>query len=84
MASLMFQLATSCKGRIERHRTVGDKNAPKRMHIYFSLESQQRFVMTEEKTKQGREFTELREEQQGKSLSVIEGECMEELGLEIN
>nr|WP_172687337.1 hypothetical protein [Vibrio parahaemolyticus] len=80
----MFQLATSCKGRIERHRTVGDKNAPKRMHIYFSLESQQRFVMTEEKTKQGREFTELREEQQGKSLSAIEGECMEELGLEIN
>ncbi|HHY0525246.1 TPA: hypothetical protein ACVU4L_001901 [Vibrio parahaemolyticus] len=82
MASLMFQLASSCKGRIERHRTVGDKNAPKRMHIYFSLDSRQRFVMTEEKTKQGREFTELREEQLGKSLCAIEGECMEELGLE--
>ncbi|BDP33335.1 hypothetical protein R7D97_16385 [Vibrio sp. Vb5031] len=82
MASLMFQLASSCKGRIERHRTVGDKNAPKRMHIYFSLDSRQRFVMTEEKTKQGREFTELREEQLGKSLCAIEGECMQELGLE--
>ncbi|HBC3591531.1 TPA: hypothetical protein KDZ08_003366 [Vibrio parahaemolyticus] len=82
MASLMFQLASSCKGRIERHRTVGDKHAPKRMHIYFSLDSRQRFVMTEEKTKQGREFTELREEQLGKSLCAIEGECMQELGLE--
>lgn len=81
MASLMFQLATSCKGRIERHRTVGKKNATRRMHIYFSLESQQRFVMTEEKTKEGRQFTELREEQKGKSLCAIEGECEQELGL---
>lgn len=77
MASLMMQLARSYEGRVVRHRTVGEKGASKRMHIYFSMESRQRFVITEK----NREFTELREEEKGKSLSTIEGECENELGI---
>ena len=77
MASLMMELARSYEGRVVRHRTVGDKNASKRLHIYFSMESRQRFVMTEE----NREFTELRQEEKGKSLIAIEGECETELGI---
>ncbi|EPR7484017.1 TPA: hypothetical protein ACGSTL_001325 [Vibrio parahaemolyticus] len=81
MASLHLELAKCCKGPIEHHRTVGNKQASKRLHIYFSIESRQRFVMTEEKTNEGRQFSELREEQPGKSLIAIEGECEKELGL---
>jgi hypothetical protein len=81
MASLHLELAKSCKGRIKHHRTVGNKQANKRLHIYFSIESRQRFVMKEEKTDEGRKFLELREHQPGKSLIAIEGECEQELGL---
>lgn len=82
MASMHFELAKKCKGRIEHHRTVGSKQAEKRLHIYFSIESRQRFVMTEENTDEGRKFSQLREEQPGKSLIAIEGECEQELGLQ--
>lgn len=79
MAGLMAELGTRCKFPIVRHRTVENKNSSRRMHIYFSQSSAQRFVMTEERTTQGREFTELLEEPPGKSLTAIEGECLNKL-----
>ena len=83
MSSLFFKLASLAKGgRIEHHRTVGNKNSPKRLQIFFSIESRQRFIMTEEKVgAKGKQFTQLREERLGKSLIAIEGECERELGL---
>ncbi|WP_024604581.1 MULTISPECIES: hypothetical protein [unclassified Pseudoalteromonas] len=84
MASLHFRLAQISKGPILRHRTVGHRLASKRMHIYFSIGSRQRFIMTEEKTKNGRKFTELKEDDLGKSLIQIEGECELKLGINEN
>ncbi|WP_288986055.1 hypothetical protein [uncultured Pseudoalteromonas sp.] len=79
---LHLELAKLCKGKILRHRTVGHKRASKRLHIYFSISSRQRFVMTEERTDKGRQFSELVEEKLGKSLIQIEGECEQRLGLQ--
>ena len=76
MSSKFFELAQRSKGPIQHHATVGDKSAPKRLQIFFSVESRQRFVITEEKVgTNGRQFTELKEEAPGKSLLAIQGEC---------
>lgn len=83
--SMFFELAKRANGRIQHHSTVGGEFGSKRLQIYFSVESRQRFVITEERVgKSGRHFTNLKEEPPGKSLLVIQGECEHVLASELH
>ena len=78
--SVFLQLAMLTKGPLSHHRTVSDANGTKKLQIYFSAQSRQRFVVTEERFgNKGKKFTEIRQEPPGKSLIAIEGECEQQL-----